>query len=266
MLIPPATQASVLTALNAAQQQPETMPDAWLNAFPQGPDFAPPVIAGFGRPARGPGGSPARVGQVFATGAGAGGAQQYYVMLPGGLAPVTQMQAALLDAAARQVAQGTVSLSLAAGDRARQVVPPGRLPGRVPSVVGYAAATPLCVVYSGTAATAPSGPQVTVGGTVPSGGVPVTGSGGLNQVTLPPGSAALVGVLAGPPAAGQAPGVTSYFLVTGGRRYGLSSPSVAAMLGYSLPGQRSLLPAGVVDLLPQGPALDPAQARRQVTG
>jgi hypothetical protein len=96
------------------------------------------------------------------------------------------------------------------------------------------------------------------------------GSGGLDQVTLPPGSAALVGVVAGsqaaPPGGAQAPDVTSYFLVTGGRRYGLASPSVAAILGYALPRQRTLLPAGVVDLIPAGPAFDPGMAKRQLPG
>jgi hypothetical protein len=35
------------------------------------------------------------------------------------------------------------------------------------------------------------------------------------------------------------------------------------MLGYSL-SQAAVLPAGVVDLIPSGPALDPAQATRPV--
>jgi type VII secretion protein EccB len=268
LLVPPATQGYVLTAL-AATQQPETMPDAWLNAFPQGPDFAPPPIPGFGQPVRAPGGSTARVGQVFATGAAAGSAQQYYVMLSGGLAPITQTQAALLDAAPRQVPQATLAPSLVAGDRAPGTVPATGLPARMPSVVGYTASTPLCVVYSGSGPAAPSGPRLTVGGTVPSGGMSTGGTGGLDQVRLPPGSAALVGVLPGSQASaqgGQSPDVTSYFLVTGGRRYGLASPGVAAVLGYALPRQRTLLPAGVVDLIPQGPALDPAMAKHQVPG
>jgi type VII secretion protein EccB len=269
LLIPPAVQGSVLTAL-AATQTPGTMPAAWLNAFPQGPDFAPPQIAGFGQPTRAPDGSAARVGQVFATGAAAGVAEQYYVLLHTGLAPITQTQAALLDAVPHQPPQATVAPSLVAGDRARSTVPATGMPVRMPSVVGYTPATPLCVVYSGSGAAAPPGPRLTVGGTVPPGGMATNGSGGLDQVTLPPGSAALVGVVAGsqaaPPGGAQAPDVTSYFLVTGGRRYGLASPSVAAILGYALPRQRTLLPAGVVDLIPAGPAFDPGMAKRQLPG
>lgn len=268
LLVPPPAQGYVLTALGDTQQ-PETMPAAWLNAFPQGTDFLPPRIAGFGQPARAPDGSAARVGQVFATGTVAGGAEQYYVMLSGGLAPITQTQAALLDAAPRQLPQRTVTPSLVAGDRAPGAVPAAGLPVRKPSVVGYTPSTPLCVVYSGSGSAAPSGPRLTVGGAVPSGGMSTNGSGGLDQVTLPPGAAALVGVLAGSQASaatGQAPAVTSYFLLTGGRRYGLASPSVAAILGYTLQRQRTLLPAGVVDLIPAGPAFDPAIAKRQVPG
>ena len=106
-----------------------------------------------------------------------------------------------------------------------------------------------------------------MGGTVPSGGLQAAGAGGLTQIALPPGTAALAGSVPGPsgpaPASGQA--VTSYFLVTGGRRYGLASPAVAAILGYRL-SQRTLVPAGVIDLIPLGSALDPAMAKRLATG
>ena len=60
--------------------------------------------------------------------------------------------------------------------------------------------------------------------------------------------------------------MTSYFLVTGGVRYGLASPGVAAVLGYDLARQQTLVPASVVDLIPQGPAFDPAMARDRVSG
>ena len=52
----------------------------------------------------------------------------------------------------------------------------------------------------------------------------------------------------------------------GSRRYGLASPAVAAMLGYHLAAQRTLVPASVLDLIPAGPGLDPAAARQQVSG
>lgn len=90
---------------------------------------------------------------------------------------------------------------------------------------------------------------------MPPGGTPTGLAAGVGQVALPPGAGALVGVAPG--------GTISYFLVAGGRRYALASTEVAGMLGYSL-SQAVLLPAGVVDLIPAGPALDPAQATKTV--
>ena len=54
--------------------------------------------------------------------------------------------------------------------------------------------------------------------------------------------------------------MTSYFLVTGATRYALSSQGVAAVLGYDLKTQATVLPAALLDLLPSGPALSPAAA------
>lgn len=263
--VPPGTQTNVLTALGATAQRPEAMPSAWLNAFPQGPAFAPPHVPGFGRRVGGPGRAPARVGQVFAATA-AGAAQRYYVMLGNGLAQITQTEAALLDAVPHEPAQTPVSPSAVAGDLAPHGLPASGLPTHTPVVVPYSGSTPLCVVYTGRGT---AGPQVTVGGTVPGNATATAGSGGLDRVSLPPGSAALVGVVAGSQAggaSGQPPAVSGYYLLAGGHRYGLSSPSVAAILGYDLAKQRTLLPAGVMDLVPLGPALDPSNAKRQVTG
>jgi type VII secretion protein EccB len=267
LLIPRGMQQNVLTAL-AAQAQPAPVPATWLNAFPQGADFAPPQIAGFGRRVPGPGGAPAHIGQVFTTSPAASGAQ-YFVLLRDGLLPVTQAQAALLDAARRQVPPAVAAPSAVAADRAPGSMSAGGLPPRMPSLVSYDPAAPLCVVYSGPASARGSGGQLTVGGTVPAGGLPVGGAGSSTQIVVPPGKAALAGVVPGPSAAGQpaagAPAGTSYFLVAGGRRYGLASPGVAALLGYRLDRQRTLVPANVIDLIPPGPALDPAMARRPVT-
>jgi hypothetical protein len=48
--------------------------------------------------------------------------------------------------------------------------------------------------------------------------------------------------------------------VTGATRYALSSQSVAAVLGYNLQTQATVLPAALLDLLPSGPALNPGAA------
>jgi Type VII secretion system ESX-1, transport TM domain B len=119
----------------------------------------------------------------------------------------------------------------------------------------------LCVVYGATGAASTMARQVVLGGRVPSGGTPTGLAADVDRVTLPPGAGALVGAA---PGTGRAGGAISYFLVSGGRRYALASQSVAAMLGYNLSTQAVQLPAGVVDLIPSGPALDPAQATRPV--
>src|SRR5205807_10273259 len=97
---------------------------------------------------------------------------------------------------------------------------------------------PLCVVYSGPASTGPLAGQVTVGGRVPAGGLATTGGTYVNRIAMKPGSAALAAVVpalpssaSSPAPSGQRPEVTSYFLITGGVRYGLAGPGVAAVLG-----------------------------------
>jgi hypothetical protein len=109
------------------------------------------------------------------------------------------------------------------------------------------------VVYTSAGAGNPLTSQVDIGGNVPSGAA--TGDpAGVDQVALPPGKGTLVGDATG---AGNSP--ISYFLVTSGRRYALSSTEVAGFLGYSL-SQAVQMPAGVVDLIPAGPPLSPSLA------
>jgi hypothetical protein len=59
-------------------------------------------------------------------------------------------------------------------------------------------------------------------------------------------------------------------LVTGARKYALSAPAVASMLGYAMgtpcTGQCTAVPANIVGLVPPGPGLDPNKAAQQVSG
>jgi type VII secretion protein EccB len=247
-------QPAMLAALSTSQQ-PIAVPSVWLNALPQGPAFAPPVIADEGATVTGPAG-PARVGQVYQV--SAAGSTQYYVMLQGGLARISQTQAELLDFEPSAPTPASLSPSQVSGRLSAVTVPSGGLPSSVPAVVTPGASAPLCVAYSGGGAIPAR--QVATGGRMAPGGVPTGVAGDVDQVALPPGAGALV---AADPGTGPDPGVISYFLIADGRRYALASTEVAGMLGYSL-SQAVLLPAGVVDLVPAGPALDPAQATRPV--
>ena len=247
-------QPDMLSALSTAQQ-PMPVPPVWLDALPQGPAFAPPAIPGQGSTVTGPAG-PARVGQVYQV--TVVGSTQYYVMLSDGLAPISRTQAALLNSepGARQA---SLQASQVSDHRSAATVPGGGLPASIPAFAAPGSSAPLCVVYAGgTRLTS----QIETGGQMPAGGV-VTGiPADVGQVALPPGAGALVGDA---PGTGLRSGAISYFLVAAGRRYALASTEVAGMLGYSL-SQAAVLPAGVVDLIPAGPALDPAQAARPVPG
>ncbi len=248
-----AIEPSFLPALRSSGQSVVNMPSVWLNALLQGPAFAPPWIPHWGWMVPGPAGRRVRVGQVFRVSAVAG--TQYYVMLQGGLARITQTQAQLLGSKSGAPVLAPLRLPEVSGNLSAVSVPSGGLPSSIPAVTAPTLTVPLCVVYSfkGTSLTR----QVETGGQMPSGGVPTGEPDDVDQVVLPPGKGVLVGADAG---GGQDRGVISYFLVTDGRRFALAWTTVAKMLGYPL-SQAVLLPAGVVDLIPSGPALNPAQAR-----
>jgi type VII secretion protein EccB len=247
-----AIQPSVLRDLTSTQ--PVTVPSAWLDALPQGPAFAAPTIVGLDSVVTGPVGVPVKVGQVYAVTV-AGGTQNF-VMLSTGLARISQTQARLLEFERGAPAPAPLAPSQVNGHLSATVVPSGGLPAAVPAFVSASQSAPLCVVYSGRSGALTA--QVQTGGQVPAGAAPTDFPGGADQVALPPGTGALVADAPGP---GQATGAVSYFLVTGARRYALASTEVASLLGYKL-SQAVVLPAGVVDLLPVGPALDPAQATK----
>jgi type VII secretion protein EccB len=251
----PAAQLAYAQSVLSTSQTPAQVPATWLDALPQGAAFAPPTIADQGATRTGPAGSPAAVGQVYRVPAVAG--QQFYVMLRDGLAPISQMQAALLTSEPGAPNRITLDASQVTGHRSASTVPDDGLPATTPRVAAPGSSAALCVVFSGGGGALT--PRVETGGTVPPGsptGVP----GDVDNVALPPGTGALVGDAPGP---GQGTGAISYFLVAGTRRYALASTEVAGLLGYSL-SQAVLLPAGVVDRIPAGPALDPTQATKPV--
>lgn len=237
---------------------PAAVAPAWLDALPQGPAFAAPPIAGRGKTVTGPTGALVTVGQVYKV--STAGGTEYYVMLSNGLARISQTQASLLGFEPGAPPLATLGASQVTGHVSASAVPGGGLPGSVPAFSAPSTSAPLCVVYAGGSGTLTA--QVETGGQLPSGGAPTGFPAGADQVALPPGAGALVGDAPGP---GQDSGAISYFLVTGDRRYALASKEVASLLGYSsLPSQSVLLPAGVIDLIPLGPALDPAQAAKTV--
>jgi type VII secretion protein EccB len=250
-----AIQQANLHALSGAS--PVSVPTQWLDALPQGPAFAPPAIPDQGQTAAGPAGSPVRVGQVYSV--PVAGGTQYYVMLTSGLATISQTQSRLLEFEPNAPAPATLTPSQVTGHLSKATVPGGGLPPTIPQVTTPNSAAALCVDYTAAGGSSTLNPAVSVGGQVPA-GVSTGQAADVSQVALPPGTAALVGDAPGP---GQGNTPISYFLVASGRRYALSETEVAGFLGYSL-SQAVLMPAGVVDLIPAGPALNPAQAAKPV--
>ena len=143
-----------------------------------------------------------------------------------------------------------ITPSAAAADLSGASLSATGLPVALPAIT--ASASPLCVTY-----TARLGRSLTTGGTIPAGSAATSGAAGVNDVWLPPGHGALVGAA---PSVQQPSAVATWFLVTGAERFALPSPSVAQVLGYDLQTSGTVLPASVLDLLPEGPALDPAAA------
>jgi len=253
--------------------QPSTaVAPAWLDSLDEGPPIAPPQIPDIGQPtARGPTG-PATVGQVYEVPGVSG--TQWYVQLSDGVAQISKTQAALLQFAPGQQVPRPMRESPQDVEQhpSPQQVHRGDLPPVPPTAVPYTAATPLCAVYNGAA----RGGQVTLSGTIPADSLAIqaagtgsTGStGGAGSIVgasadfvwLPPGAGALVGVVT---YKGQQTAST-YFLVIRATRYALASPMVASYLGYALNTERTLVPANIVSLIPQGPELDPGRARLTV--
>ncbi|GGO18065.1 type VII secretion protein EccB [Microbispora rosea subsp. aerata] len=259
--------ASAVSALNA---QPRKVPAAWLNAVPPGPDFSGPKVAHLGRKVRGPDGKvTAAVGQVF-TVPGLGGAPaRWYVLLSDGLAPITLTQATLLLAdPGIKAAYGkrprrpiTIDAATANASLSKQNVLGGGLPETLPEVVSPSSTTPLCAVYAG-AGNGSTRATLTVGSSfaIPTPRTP-GGQDTFDQVLLPPGSAAIAGLL---PGEGQLGSITNYFLVTDqGRRFALASADLLPKLGYDV-SDATPVPANLLHLIPEGPMLDPAAARKPV--
>jgi hypothetical protein len=83
----------------------------------------------------------------------------------------------------------------------------------------------------------------------------------VDQVVLPPGGAALVGLL---PGAGQLNAIKNWFIVNdAGISFPLPSKDTVEKLGYNVK-DAAPVPTAVMALLPTGPLLDPKAATNVV--
>jgi type VII secretion protein EccB len=251
--IPPARATASLRALGWNARQPWPVAAAFVNAVPLGPDLAPPAIPGFGDRS---GIDGYRVGQLLTDG------QQWSVALADGAAAVTEVQARLLRARPDAFAPQTL------GDTFNNL-PPSRtvlsdadgIPADVPELA--VPAERMCMTLP---VSRDTGAGIRIDPTVPA-GAPVRGDpavpGGVQAdfVHVARGKGALVAAAASPSAPADS-GTVSVVTDTG-RRYPVASRDLLGRLGYGDVAPRQV-PAQLVALLPQGPALDATAARRPV--
>lgn len=239
---------------------PVPVSQSWLNPITEGADFAAPRIDHLGK-RRSDIRSDMRNGQVFQV--KVGGAPTSYVLDDEGFAAISDTQAALLltapntqryayagqSAVARDIDPGTVASHQA------PTLKNAQLPDKLPEFQHWDDTTPLCTVYAHTTEGSTDA-QITTKGTLPSSS-PVTATSegnGVDQVLLPPGGAALVGLLPGP---GQLSAINSWYIVNdAGISFPLSSKDTAKKLGYDT-ASAAPIPKAVLQLIPTGPTLDP---------
>ncbi|MFI6450098.1 type VII secretion protein EccB [Streptosporangium amethystogenes] len=247
------------------------VPAAWLNALPIGPDFRGPKVPGLGRAARGPGGGRSVVGRVYRVPALVGAPEKWYVLLSDGLAGLNPTQVNLLlqhpDSKKAYGRRQALPIETDAASVNGMKVSATRmdstgLPPVMPKIITPNPTDPLCAVYSDTERGSTQA-TLTIESTVR---IPTPPTGRFNQdavdqVVLPPGTGALVGVL---PGNGRLDSVQSLYLIGDqGRRHAIQTPEALGSLGYSVEDVAPL-PAQLMLLIPEGPVLDPAAARNPV--
>lgn len=245
----PLTEQTVLPALGFGDQQPSPVDPAWLAALPTGPAVLAPTVPRLGGSGPAVDGATAPVGTLYAT--EAGGAEEDYILLSDGLAPITRTEAALYAVAgrgtARQVSTAAVAAAPASADRALLSALPDFLSG---PVYGSSAAS-LCVRQTAPGAT--SGSQVVEEQASTVAADPA--------VVLPANS----GMLVEPP--GQSPYAANpvvYLIADTGRRYLVAGSNALDALGYAS-AAKVVMPASVLGLIPAGPNLDVGAAAQAVT-
>lgn len=258
----------VATALGLENAPTLTVGTSFVDAVPAGPPLHTPDVPGAGaavsyRVAN----HRVVVGElVHAT-----DADRYFLALPEGLVLLDPVQTDLLrtvrlgagNPSGLETTEPYVLAHLATDPPSWQKITEqlAGLPSEVPQVAAApSAGAGLCAVYGQDATT----PQFAVPkGTAPAfSNVPPSESaaarlGKVDHVALAPGAGALVRAADGPP--------TVFLLADPGRLYAFSSPDLLAGFGYSAAAVVRV-PEALIALLPQGPALDPAAARRPVAG
>ncbi|WP_399083017.1 type VII secretion protein EccB [Streptomyces sp. BBFR2] len=248
-------------ALGYGTAEPWRVSALWAGALTKGPELRAPRVPHRGDAGPRLGDRATRVGQILRLGSGTGRGAQYFLVLPRGLAPLSETQKDLT------VAESAGAEPVAA-DAAEVAAAPA---ATVPGATGLPPAPPDLYEPAehhdrmACAALAPGtggrpGPGRLRFARTPDGAAPGKDTGPV-RARVAPGA----GVLAAtPPRAGATRG-SAYLITDLGVKYPLpetGGTDASAALGY--PGApRAAVPAELLALIPTGPALTPAAARRE---
>jgi type VII secretion protein EccB len=258
---------SVLASLGLTDQTPRLVGAPWLNTVPLGPDLTYPDIPGRGGVGPTVAGHTLRIGQLVEVRSTV--QTQYAVVLADGLAPVSALVAALIEADPRFAqaypgqSVGPVELApseYSQADRLSALAGSDRYPARqLTAVAGPESTDFLCSTLTDASTGTVSVSAVDQMPT-PERAVAVLGASATplaDQVVLPAGHGALVREV-------PEPGVTSgavFLLTDDGTRFPIDSATAQSALGYDSVTPVAL-PPGFLDLLPIGPTLSRAAAGR----
>ncbi len=262
------TDAASLRSIGLDSQQALDVSPGWLNAVPAGVPLRAAAIAGEGSAGPTVGGVPTSVGDLLHV-TRAGARTSFYVALRDGVAPISAVQAALLSGTADHIQTGAQQVSIAEVNAAPQSptrLGSAELPADPPVLAAVPVGRPVCAESVDAAGNAADLPVLTIGGdplpdprsstsTATTTSSASSDRTGVDDVIVGPGTAAVVTRLA----ADGSPTADEYLVTDDGSRYAL--PSQAAVTALGLAGAHVVgLPSSVLDLLPSGPALDPASA------
>ena len=258
--------ASTLLGLDRVAPVPITA--QVLDLVPEGPPLAVPAVARAGAAPTRALPFKALVGDLVEVDFGNGQVGRY-VVLDDGVAPVDPFTFELLAGAAHTTLHLPARDIVSVASRSRAPTPPLWPRDALNLAAPPAAGEPLCITYDPSAPRTAAAWPVTISKPavipLPPGGAVVSAKNGslaaaATGVAVPPGG----GVLALGAGTG---GVDSVFeLVTdSGLRFAVADAQAVSRLGYSAESAVSV-PLPFVDLLPAGPALDPAAAGAEYAG
>jgi type VII secretion protein EccB len=252
----------ILSALSLQSSQPLTVGTAFMNALPEGPTLTTPSVPSQGSSGPPVGNTRTLVGQLLRT----TGTDDYRLVLSDGFVGVTPIEAALLQTLSlngqrrdpipisQAVAIGLHGSNVGDDVKKQFADLPGTAVPRVPD--GPAQAGGICVVYRENAAPTLAVPAGSAPEPADISDSPQSQNGKADVVRVPAERAALV--------RGDNDSATRFVIAAPGSKFAASALALGG-LGYGSVTPVTL-PAHLLLLIPNGPALDTEAARRSISG